>query len=90
MERLSLWGFCEGNLEGGSHAVDPEGHVEKVLQMGISFHRGFVGEPGRGHAYLGFDRWMKGALGMEHLSMKSLSGESLDGGLLYWGPWKIR
>jgi hypothetical protein len=30
--------------------------------------------------------WMKGALGMELLSLKRLSAEGLWGGLLYWGP----
>jgi hypothetical protein len=30
---------------------------------------------------------MKGALGMELLSLKWLSAEDLEGGLLYWGPW---
>jgi hypothetical protein len=34
-----------------------------------------------------FERWMKGALGMELLSLKRLSVEGLKGGLLYWGPW---
>ena len=36
-----------------------------------------------------FERWMKGALGIEHFSLKRLSAEGLWGGLLYWGPWKI-
>jgi len=36
-----------------------------------------------------FERWMKGALGMERLALKRLSGEGLKGRLLYWGPWKI-
>jgi len=32
---------------------------------------------------------MKGALGMEHLSLKRLSVDGLEGGLLYWEPWTI-
>jgi hypothetical protein len=36
-----------------------------------------------------FERWMKGALGMERFSRKRLSAEGLWGGLLYWEPWKI-
>ena len=36
-----------------------------------------------------FERWMKGALGMEHFSLKRLSAEGLWVGLLNWGPWKI-
>jgi hypothetical protein len=37
----------------------------------------------------GFERWMKEALGIEHLSLKRLSAEGLWEGLLYLGPWKI-
>jgi hypothetical protein len=37
-----------------------------------------------------FERWMKGTLGMERFSLKRLIAEGLWGGLLYWGPWKIR
>jgi hypothetical protein len=29
MGHLCLWEFCEGNLEGGSFAGDPEGYVEE-------------------------------------------------------------
>jgi hypothetical protein len=36
-----------------------------------------------------FERWMKGALGIERVSLKRLSAEGLWGGLLYWGPWNI-
>jgi hypothetical protein len=49
---LSLSGRCvketwrEGSLAGG-----PVGEVEKSLEMGISFHRGPAGEPGRGLIY---------------------------------------
>jgi hypothetical protein len=32
---------------------------------------------------------MKGAVGMEHLSLKRLSAEGLLEGLLYWGTRKI-
>jgi hypothetical protein len=32
---------------------------------------------------------MKGALGMEHFSLKRLNVEGLWEGLLYWGLWKI-
>ena len=48
--------------------------------MGISFHRGPTGEPGRGAHLPDFERWMNGALGMEHLVLKRLSGEGLKGG----------
>jgi len=59
------------------------------MQTGISCHRGPNGEPERGLTYWYFERWMKGALWMEHLSLKRFSGEGLEGRLLYWEPWKI-
>ena len=37
-----------------------------------------------------FERWMKGALGMGHLSLKRLNGEGLEGGHLSWGPWVMK
>jgi len=33
---------------------------------------------------------MKGALGMGHLSLKRLTVEGLEGGLLYWVPWVMK
>jgi len=43
--------FCGRSVKGtwrqGSLAVDPEGYVEKALEMGISFHRGPVWETWR-------------------------------------------
>jgi hypothetical protein len=36
-----------------------------------------------------FERWMKGAVGMGCHSLKRLTAEGLEGGLLYWEPWKI-
>jgi len=53
MEHLSLWPLCAGNLEGDLVTGDPEKYVEKALETGISFHRGPVGEPGRGLVYRG-------------------------------------
>ena len=64
--------------------------MEKVLEMDVSFRRGPVGEPGMGSSTRDFERWMKEALEMELFSLKRLSAEGLWGGLLYWGPWKIR
>ena len=49
---LSLYGNCVMETwREGSLAGDPEGLVEKSLEMGISFHRGPAGEPGRGLIY---------------------------------------
>jgi hypothetical protein len=33
-----------------------------------------------------FERWLKGALGKERLSVKRIIAEGLEGGFLYWGP----
>jgi hypothetical protein len=48
MESLSLCGSSvKGTWRGGSLAGNPEGYLEKDLEKGISFHRGFAfGEPG--------------------------------------------
>jgi len=37
-----------------------------------------------------FERWMKEALGMGHLSLKRLSAEGLGGRPLYWRPWVMK
>jgi hypothetical protein len=37
-----------------------------------------------------FERWLKGALGKGHLTLKRLTAEDLEGGLLYWGPWVMK
>jgi len=37
----------KGNWREGSLVGDPEGQIEKALEMGISFHRRPAGEPGR-------------------------------------------
>ena len=51
---------------------DPGRYVEETLEMGISLHRGFAGEPGRGLIYRNFERWMKGALKVDRLSLREL------------------
>ena len=40
VECLSLWELCEGTWREGSLAGDPEGYVEKALEMGTFLHRG--------------------------------------------------
>jgi hypothetical protein len=70
VECLSLCEHCEGNLEGGCLAGDPEGYVEKVLETSIYFHRGPVlGNLEEGLSTGDFKRWMKGALWMKCLSL---------------------
>ena len=43
----------KGTWKEGSHAGGPGGEVEKALDIGICFHRGSIGEPGRGLIYQG-------------------------------------
>jgi hypothetical protein len=73
----------KGTWREGSLAGDPGGQEEKALESGIYFHRGPAGEPGRGSSTGDFERWMKGALGMELFSLKRLTAAGLEGGLLY-------
>ena len=40
-------------MEGGSFPEGPEGYVGKVLETGISLHRGSAGETGSGLIYQG-------------------------------------
>jgi len=46
-----------------------EGYVEKALETSISFHKGPTGEPGRDSFTSDFERWMKGAVQVERLSL---------------------
>ena len=58
---------------------------------GVSPHRGPIGGPGKGGTSTGsFQKWMKGSPGMGHLSLKKLTMEGLEGGLLYWVPWVMK
>ena len=78
VECHSLWELCKGTWREGSLAGDPEGYVEKALEMGISFQRGpILGNLEEGSSTGAFESWMKGALGMEHLSLKRLHGGGL-------------
>ena len=43
----------KGTWREGSLAGDPGGYLEKTLEMGIYFHWGPTGEPGRGLIYQG-------------------------------------
>jgi hypothetical protein len=54
VESLSLsLSLCGSSVKGtwreGSLVVDPEGYVEKALEMGIFFHRGLFWGTWRGH-----------------------------------------
>jgi len=69
-----------------------EGYVEKALETSISFHKGSNGEPGRDSFTSDFERWMKGAVQVERLSLslslRELCEVNLEGRLLCWGPWR--
>jgi hypothetical protein len=53
MECLSPWGSVKGTWR-GLPPGDPEGYLEKALEMGISLHGGSAfGEPGGGIIYGG-------------------------------------
>jgi len=60
------------------------------LEIGISLHRGPIGEPGVGGPFTrNFERYLKEGSGNgASLSVEALSGEP-GGGLLYWGPRTI-
>jgi len=59
------------------------------LGTGISLHGGSVGQPGVGSSTGDFERWLKGALEVGHLSLWELCKGNLEGGLPCWGPWRI-
>jgi hypothetical protein len=50
---------------------------------------GLVGEHGRGSITRDFDRWMKGALEVELLSLREFCEGNLEGRLHYCGPRRI-
>jgi hypothetical protein len=53
--------------------------VEEGSGMGVSPYRGPTGEPGKD-----FEGSRNGAS-----PLKRLNVEGLEGGLFYWGPWKM-
>jgi hypothetical protein len=78
----------KGTQRKGSLAGDPEGCVEKALETVISMGAP-LGNLLEGSSTGDFERRMKGALGMERLTLKRLRERALREDLLYWGPWKI-
>jgi hypothetical protein len=59
--------------------------------MGVSQYRGPGGGPGEGRPFtVNFERWMKGSLLMVRLSLKRLTAEDIEGGVLYWVPWIMK
>jgi hypothetical protein len=80
----------KGTCREGSLAEDPEGHLKKALETGISFHRGSVWGTWRRARLPGTLR--AGLRGSGHGA--SLSQEApwmgLREGLLYWETRKMR
>jgi hypothetical protein len=58
----------------------------RALGTGISLHGGSAGQPEVGSSTGDFERWLKGALEVEHLSLWELCEGGLEGGLHCWGP----
>ena len=78
MEHLSLSLYrssVSGTWMGGdSLAGDPVGYERKALETGIALHGGSVGQPGSGLSTGDFERWLKGALEVERLSLSVSMG----------------
>jgi hypothetical protein len=79
-------GALLGELGGGSFSGGSECYERKALGTGISPHGGSVGQPGVGSSTGDFEIWLKGALGVECLSLWELCKGNLEGGLPCWGP----
>jgi hypothetical protein len=63
---------------------------KKVLEQ-VCPYRGPTEGPGEGGpSTRNFGRWMKGTLGIRQLSLKRLTVEDLQGGLLYCLPWVMK
>ena len=74
-------GALFGEPRGGLLFWGPEGYERKALWMGISPHGGSVGQPGVGSSTGDFEIWLKGALGVEWLSLWGLCEGNLEGEL---------
>ena len=79
-------GALLGELGGGLLCWGPCSYERKVLEMGNSLHGGSDGQPGVGLSTGDSERWLKGALLMEHLSLWELCEGNLEGQLPCWGP----
>jgi hypothetical protein len=66
MWHLSLKRLTVEGLKG--RLLGTLGYERKALGMGTSLHGGSVGQPGVGLSTGDFERWLKGALEVEHLS----------------------
>ena len=70
-----------GGVEGSSFAGDLVGYERKVLETGIFLHGGSAGQPGVGSFTGNFEKFLKGALEVERLSLWGLCEGNLEGGI---------
>ena len=76
-----------GEPGGGSSFVrGPEGYKRKAVGMSSCPYGGSVGQPGVCSSTGDFERWLKGALEVECLSLWELCEGNVEGGLPSWGP----
>ena len=70
-----------GGPRGRAPLMETLGYERKALGTGISLHGGSVGQPGMGSSTGDFERWLKGALDVECLSLSLSLWELCEGNL---------
>jgi hypothetical protein len=88
VERLSLREICEETLERGFPCWGPWRICRNVGGVSL-FIVAPLGNLEEGSTTRDFQRWLKGSLEVERLSLRELCEENLEGGLPCWGPWRI-
>jgi len=92
LENVVSEGF---SLSEEDHCGEPRGwapllgtlcYERKALETGIALHGVSVGQPGVGSSTGKFERWLKGALEVERLSLWVLCEGNLEEGIPCWGP----
>jgi hypothetical protein len=79
--------MCMGQQDVSASSEDGE-----TLGTGICLYGRSVGATWNGLVYWSngdFERWLKWALDLGHLSLWELCEGNLEGGLRCWGPWSI-
>ena len=85
MGRLSLKRLTTEGLDGGLLYWGPWAMKGRLCGR-ASLHGGSVGQHGVGPSTGDFERWLKGAMLVQRLSLWDLGEGTLEGGLPYWGP----
>jgi hypothetical protein len=78
-----------GGPQGRAPLLGTLGYERKALGTGISLHGGSVGQPGVALSTGDSERWLIGALEVDHFSLWELCEGNLEGGLPCWWSWKI-